>query len=110
MVYYTIDLENAVKASVSLGETVRSFIQGMVDGANTIYRVNGIPMKLDLHCVLRWDKSEKDQPFARAIYKEFKEHRGTVNNLLNGADMAVLLTQKEWLLRLPGKKRKTRPL
>ncbi len=53
MVYYTISLENGVKASASKGETVRDFIQGLVNGANTIYRINGIPMKLSLHCIQR---------------------------------------------------------
>ncbi len=54
---------------------------------------------LSAHCILKWNKSEKDQLFARTAYKEFKEHRGPTENLLNGADIAVLLTEKNFLLK-----------
>ena len=61
---------------------------------------------LSLHCLLKWDKSEGSQLFARETYDQFKKHRGTVDNLRNGADIAVLLTEKKFLLRLgPGRTR-----
>ncbi len=66
--------------------------------------MNGIPLRLVIHCLIMWDKSESSQLFARAAYNEFKRHRGgTVDNLLNSADVAVLLTEKPFLLRRQNK-------
>ncbi len=103
--YYTPDLKDNVEAT---GVSIADFIKSLVVGANTIYQANSIPLMLSVHCMLKWDKSEKDQLLARQAYAEFKGHRGTIDNLLNTGDIAVLLTAKNLLLRFS--RGNTRPL
>ena len=95
--YYTPTLRDSVQET---GISIKDSVQSLVRGANRIFRESGIPLMLSIQCMLKWDKTETDPLLARQTYTEFKKHRGSIDNLRNGADIAVLLTEKNLQVRV----------
>jgi hypothetical protein len=98
MVYYTPDFAIAVQdpkrtrgAEGPEGD-VNSYIQELIDFANTAYDNSRIPQQIYAHCVELLDISEIHEHTAHQRLMAFAKEKGSLEAILNSADMAIVLT------------------
>ena len=97
MVYYTSAFKEFVsdpwKKTTNLWCDPARFIKRQIAFANVVLQENKIPVKLELHCLEElegFDEGSISSPQER-LYK-FRDAKGSLDSLLNSADIAVLMT------------------
>jgi len=79
----------------SLGlEGVRSYVEQQIGKANDIFKTSNTLVEIRLHCLEKHDHDESDDDTGHVRMRSFETSKGTVDDLLDGADIAVLFCHK----------------
>ena len=95
MVYYTSAFKEFVsdpwKKTTNLWCDPARFIKRQIAFANVVLQENKIPVKLELHCLEELEGFDESSNPQERLYK-FRDAKGSLDSLLNSADIAVLMT------------------
>ena len=84
-VYYTPQFRNRVSDP-------RGHIRNLIDVTNTAFSNTGIALRLTEFCIEELNTGESSNYNQRLV--DFSRAKGTVSNLLNTADIAILMTSQ----------------